>query len=233
MPKDKIVYTIRALLARASTEHNSNEHERNAAMRHAHRLMEEHAVTMLELSQEELGHIDRDTMNIGISNWKRSVVGLIASLYGCAVCWPSKQSSKHYGDIYIYGREDNRSTVEVISAFVIASIEREWEAYKERSTRSNLDQNSFCIGALYGVRDTVIQLKKARVEHASESATALAVMNQFDQWQLEAREAMKVSSYAQAPTEVKDLREALYGRSVGKKLRLEPHLESSTGKNER
>jgi hypothetical protein len=228
MPKDKIVSTIRALLARASKEHNSNEHERNAALRHAHRLMEEHAISMLEVSQEELGSIDREQMNIGISDWKRSVVGIIASLYGCAVCWPTNEKSKHFGDVYIYGRDNNRATVQVISEFVIDSIEREWHAYKERSTRTDLDKNSFCIGALYGVRDTVISLRKARAEFAYEGSTALAVIDQYEKWQLEAKEAMNVNQFAQAPSEVKDLREALFGRSVGKKLRLEPHLENST-----
>ncbi|MCA9838536.1 MAG: DUF2786 domain-containing protein [Trueperaceae bacterium] len=230
MPKDKIVSTIRALLARASKEQNSNEHERNAALRHAHRLMEEHAISMLEVSQDEMGSIDREQMNIGISNWKRSVVGLIASLYGCAVCWPTNEKSKNFGDVFIYGRDNNRATVQVISEFVIESIEKEWEGYKSRSTRNDLDENSFCIGALYGVRDTVISLRKARADFAYEGSTALAVLDQYESWGLEAKEAMNVNQFAAPPTEVKDLREAMFGRSVGKKLRLEPHLEASTSK---
>jgi len=228
MSKEKIVQTIRSLLARASSENNNNEHERSNAMRHAHRLMDEHALSMLEVTQEELGAIERESMNIGISNWKRSVVGLIASLYGCAVCWPSNKESKGYGDLYIYGRDSNRSTVQLISEFVIQSIENEWQAYKKRTRRQDIDKNSFCVGALYGVRDTIIELKKAREEHAAnESGTALALLNKYSEWQLEAKEAMNVKDFVQPPTEVKDFREAMYGRSIGKKLRLEPHLENS------
>ena len=230
MPNDKIIQTIRALLARASEDQNNNEHERNAAMRHAHRLMEEHAVSMLEVTQDELGRIDRETINTGISNWKRSVVGLIASLYGCAVCWTKNEDSKHYGDVFIYGRENNRTTVQMISDFVIESIEQEWNAYEERSTRRNLDKDSFCIGALYGVRDTIIELKKAREEQATGGGTALALLNKYSEWELEAKEAMNVNSYVSTPSEVKDMREAMYGRSVGKRLRLEPHLEENLEK---
>ena len=208
MSKDKLISRIRSLLARASEEQNDNPHEREIAMRHAHRLMEEHTISMLEVSEEELGNINRESMQIGVQNWKRSLVGLVASLYGCAVCWPSKEGSKNLGDIYIYGRDNNRVTVQMISEFVINSIEAEWEGYKERTTRSDVDKNSFCVGALYGVRDTIIELKKARETQAESSSQALAVIDKYEKWQLEAKEAMPVNSYAKAPTEVKDMKVA-------------------------
>lgn len=227
MSKDKLVSRIRALLARASAEQNDNPHEREVAMRHAHRLMEEHTISMLEVSQDQLGSVNRESMSIGVQNWKRSIVGLVASLYGCAVCWPSKEDSKNLGDVYIYGLDSNRVTVQMISEFVINSIEKEWEGYKERTTRNDVDKNSFCVGALYGVRDTIIELKKSRETQSQTSSEALAVIDKYEKWSIEAKEAMPVNSYANAPTEVKDMKVAFFGRSVGKRMRLEPHLEES------
>ena len=225
MSNDSVIQKIRALLARASEDSNDNPFERDIAIRHAHRLMEEHALSMLEVSQE-LSEVSKGVMEIGVLNWKRGVVSLIASLYGCAVCWPANKSSSSYGSVYIYGRENNRMMVETISEFVISSIEQEWLALKRKEKLKGAGKRSFCTGAFYGVRETVKTLKAARTEDArtDSSGQGLALINQYKRWEEEARDAVTVTRIAERPSEVKDLRLAARGKRFGKKVRIEPQL---------
>lgn len=224
MSSDSVIQKIRALLARASEDSNDNPFERDAAMRHAHRLMEEHALSMLEVTEDVLNEVSRGKLDIGILNWKRSVVSLIASLYGCAVAWPANRASKNFGSVYIYGRENNRLTVESISDFVIDSIEREWQALRKKEKLKDGDKRSFCIGAVLGVRETIQELKDARREEAGTSGKALALINQYQRWEDEAKDAVTVTRIAEKPSEVKDLRLAAKGKRFGRKVRLEPQL---------
>jgi hypothetical protein len=197
------------------------------AIKHAHRLMEEHALSMLEITAEDLENVTKAVMQVGILNWKRSVVSLIASLYGCTVCWPTRRGSKHHGSIYIYGRENNRITVETISAYVIASIEAEWLKVKRHEKVADGDKQSFCVGALYGVRDTVKALKDARLDKAASSGQDLVLLNKYQQWEQEAREAMNVTRLINSPSEAKNHRLAARGRELGRRVRLEPRLENA------
>ena len=223
VPSDSIIQKIRSLLARASEENNDNPFERDIAVRHAHRLMEEHALSMLEVTEEELGAVSKGVMQLGVLHWKRAVVSIIASLYGCAVCWPTKKSD-NYGSVYIYGRENNRITVETISDYVIESVEKEWLSVKRKKKLKNADKRSFCVGALYGVRDTVKSLKDARTEDNSTTGQGLALVNQYQRWEDEAKEAVTVSRTVSSPNEVKDRELAALGKRFGRKVRIEPRL---------
>jgi hypothetical protein len=222
--RPSVINKIRALLARASEESNDNPHERLNAIKHAHRLMDEHALSMLEITEEELESVGKSLVQVGILNWKRGVVSLIASLYGCAVCWPTRRGSKHHGKVYVYGREDNRITVETISAYVIGSIEGEWLKVRRQQGVTEGDKRSFCVGALYGVRDTVKALKAARVSNAASSGRDLALLDKYQEWEQEAREAMKVTRVTSSPNAVRNQRLAAQGRELGRRVRLEPRL---------
>ena len=226
--KEAVIQKIRALLARASEDSNDNPFEREIAIKHAHRLMEEHTLSMLEVTEEDLEEVSKAIMQIGTLYWKRSIVSMIASLYGCAVCWPSKRGSANFGSIYIYGRENNRITVETISEYVINSIEKEWQKLRKREKLKDGDKRSFCVGAVYGVRDTVKALKAARTDNAESSGQALALLNKYEELEKEAKEAVNVSSRVAPPAEVADMRLAARGRVHGRKVRLEPRLGKKT-----
>lgn len=219
-----IINKVRALLARASEEQNDNPHEREVAMKHAHRLMEAHALSMLEVTEETFGAVTRGTLEVGTLDWKRNIVHVIAALYGCAVSWPSNKNSDNYGSVYIYGREENRLTVESISDYVIKSIEHEWVVLQDQAGFSDEDKQSFCVGALYGVRETVQGLRAERVKHAESTGQGLALLHQYEQWREESQEAAGVKRVVSKPSSVNDIRVAAHGKRFGRKVRLEPRL---------
>ena len=193
-------------------------------MKHAHRLMEAHAVSMLEVTAEEFGAVTRGTLQVDNLDWKRNIVHVIAALYGCAVSWPSNEASKNYGSVYIYGLEENRLTVESISAYVIQSIENEWKVIQEQGGYSDEAEQSFGVGALYGVRETVQRLREERLKTAERSGKGLAVLNQYEKWREEAQEVAGVKRTVNKPNSVEDMRVAAHGKRFGKKVRLEPRL---------
>ena len=224
MSATNIINKVRALLARASEEQNDNPHEREVAMKHAHRLMEEHAISMLEVTEETFGAVSRGTLEVGTLDWKRNIVHVIAALYGCAVSWPSNESSRNYGSVYIYGREESRLTVESISDYVITSIEKEWLVVQEQAGFDDDGKQSFCVGALYGIRETVRGLREERFKVAENSGQGLALLNQYEQWREEAQEVAGVKKTVSKPNSVEDMRVAAHGKRFGRKVRLEPRL---------
>ena len=153
MDKKDVIRKISALLARGDEERNDNEHEREIALRHAQKLMDEYNISQLE-ANVAMVHGERGKTGIltGKQVWKRQVYHALSELYGVTVY--------HSGDYcYLIGGEVNREVLLSMGQYVAASIEREARKYPGRGRKWH---NSFKKGSVLGIMNTVRSIVSER-----------------------------------------------------------------------
>ena len=86
MDKKDVIRKISALLARGDEERNDNEHEREIALRHAQKLMDEYNISQLE-ANVAMVHGERGKTGVltGKQVWKRQIYNALSELYGVTV----------------------------------------------------------------------------------------------------------------------------------------------------
>lgn len=126
MSDTKILEKVRKLLAMANHE-NSNEHERDTAMRQAHALLTKHGLDMVSVANHEREKLDPrgDFVHEDWSMpWTRTVRQAIAKLFMCDYIMGSKINGTRQRHFFI-GRASNATTAEYMSVFVVGSILKE------------------------------------------------------------------------------------------------------------
>jgi hypothetical protein len=126
MSDHKVLEKVRKLLAMANHE-NSNEHERDTAMRQAHVLLTKHGLDMVSVEAHVKEKVDprgefiHEDWSIP---WTRVVRSAIAKLFMCQYYHGERVNSTRQKHHFV-GRESNATTAEYMSVFVVGSILKE------------------------------------------------------------------------------------------------------------
>lgn len=153
MKRDDVLRKIRACLARADADRNSNEAERATALRQANAMMDEYGVQAVDLEGDELGPMGQEGLGDSTHvTWRATVLNHLVQLYGCQ-CYRSSSTKQSY----VVGRAHYRSVVIDMTKYVLASIERESRGLRSDRTY----RTSWRLGAAAGIRETV----KSILEH--------------------------------------------------------------------
>ena len=170
MDKKDVIRKISALLARGDEERNDNEHEREIALRHAQKLMDEYNISQLEANVAMVhGERGRTGVLTGRHVWKRQIYNTLSGLYGVTVY--------HSGDYcYLIGGEVNREILLSMGQYVSASIERE---ARKNPGKGRKWHNSFKKGSVLGIMKSVRAILEERKsnEQTVSSGKDLIVFN--------------------------------------------------------
>lgn len=126
MSEERVLEKIRKLLAMANHE-NSNEHERDTALRQAHALLTKHGLDMVSVENHQREKVDprgefsHEDWSIP---WTKTVRAAIAKLFMCDYYYGSKINGTRSWHHFV-GRESNATTAEYMSVFVVGSILKE------------------------------------------------------------------------------------------------------------
>jgi hypothetical protein len=172
-----IVRKIRALLARADSGRNDNEHEREIAMRQATKLMDMHNISQVEVEEDEDPR-GRSEYKTGNKPWKAMVFGSISKLYGCkSYTHRGYRSGMSTTVVRIVGKESYREVVLSMCEYVMDSIEREAKTHAGKGGRFI---SSFKTGAASGVNTQVAKILRARkAGETTSKENALMVVNHY------------------------------------------------------
>ncbi len=184
--REKIISRLKKMMALAQDQAGRPEGE--LAAKKAHALMMQHAIEMVDLgSDEPQEEIDTLKMKIGHSNWKRSLLNVIASYCNCSMYFISATPTG-----CIVGFPAEVEVAKYLYGVVVREIERHSKAYvksycKNRPWIDRGDKRrlgtSFKVSAVQGVREKVNAIKAAS-QTTNEVGTALMVnrKQKVDQW---------------------------------------------------
>jgi len=119
MTHSRLIDKIKKLLSMANN--NPNKHESEIAMRRANKLLKEHDLTMLSLSEVEEEQISMSVEG-GVTPWTRIIYRSVAKLYSCQYFVTHKFSEKMH---VVVGNESNRVTTTLIAEQLIDIIRKE------------------------------------------------------------------------------------------------------------
>lgn len=163
----KILERVRKML-RLANDSAATDGERDNAMRMAHATLAKHNLSMADAEARgataEERRLDKQVETL-CWPWMRTVSFGIAKLFFCEYFFA--RSRKNYVRHFYIGRESNVATASEMSAYVIASIQREANAHKKRGG----DPLSFCKGAAARIHERCRALR-AEAERASQSSAA-------------------------------------------------------------
>jgi hypothetical protein len=185
---DAIIKKIQKLLARGSTDHNDNEHEREIAMRQAHALLAKHGLAMADVTdpaviRDHLGPLGRSFYSLGTRYlWEPTVWNSIARLNGCRVVRGDRK-------VAVIGRQARVQVVASMAAYVIAAVTRQAKA-------EGFPIAGFGQGASIGVDRQVSKILESMAagdvgEEKVSTGTALILVDQHKGALVEAKTAMK------------------------------------------
>lgn len=168
--RSPVIDRIKKLLALATSP---NQHEAEAAMRAAHRLMLQH--NLQHVSPEAGGdsyafrHLGRYTGRV--SEADRLLAGLLGEFFFVQPIWVSVfrvEDEKRVSVLEVTGRPDNLDMAEYVHGFLCHAAESLWREHKrERGIRGNADHRAFLAGVMRGFSD------KLRAERKVEEASGL------------------------------------------------------------
>ncbi len=153
---DKVLSRLKKMLALGNCM-GTTEHERDAAMQQAYKLMLKYNLTENDVNKHDAPEA-RDTYSqAGWSMvWARSATHNIADLFFCQYMWgPKINATKCFH--YFVGKESNAKTAMLMTDFIVGSI------LKEGRTRfgDNLcaGTRSFAVGCVAKLRERIQKLK--------------------------------------------------------------------------
>ena len=168
MSDEKILEKVRKLLAMANHE-NSNEHERDTAMRQAHALLTKHGLDMVSVDKHAREKVDPRGEFVHEDwsmPWTRQVRSAIAELFMCKYIIGEKINGTRQRHYFI-GRESNATTAEYMSVFVVGSILKEGRARYGHNLSP--DTRAFGEGASTRLLQRVRQMIEAKVTEVQAS----------------------------------------------------------------
>jgi hypothetical protein len=190
--EDKVLNRLKKMLALGNCM-GTTEHERDAAMQQAYKLMLKHNLTEEDVNAHNAPEA-RDTYSqAGWSMvWARQATNQIADLFFCTYWWGRKiNATKCYH--YFVGKESNAKTAMLMTDYIVGSI------LKEGRTRygDNLcpETRSFAVGCVSKLAQRIRKLKEEAAEeqaagnytggtelilanyYESEQAANIAIMN--------------------------------------------------------
>lgn len=168
--RSPILERIRKLFALAGS---SNQHEAEAAMRMAHRLMLKHNLERPsgDTAQERFGfrHLGRYTGRI--TEAESVLAGLLGEFFFVHPIWVSVfrvQDQKRVSVLEVTGRPENLAMAEYVHGFLQRAAEALWDEHKRKhGLRHNSDRRVFMAGVMRGFAD------KLRRERKTAEATGL------------------------------------------------------------
>lgn len=168
MSDHKVLEKIRKLLAMANHE-NSNETERDTALRQAHALLTKHG---LDMASVEAHLREKDDPRNWFAHedwslaWTRSARNAIAKLFMCIYVRGHKINGTREVH-YFVGRESNATTAEYMSIFVIGSILKEGRSRYGHNL--NPKTRAFCQGAASRLYARVEEMLAAKIQEVQAS----------------------------------------------------------------
>jgi predicted SprT family Zn-dependent metalloprotease len=153
--RSPILERIRKLFALASSD---NQHEAEAAMRMAHRLMLKHNIERpSERSSADYGfrHLGRYTGRV--SEAESVLGGLLGEFFFVQPIWVSVfrvQDQKRVSVLEVTGRTENLAMAEYVYDYLLRAAEALWlEHKKKHGIRGNADRRTFMAGVMRGFAD--------------------------------------------------------------------------------
>jgi hypothetical protein len=168
--RSPILERIRKLLALADSP---NQHEAEAAMRMAHRLMLKHNLERPDIADTAASygfrHVGRTTGRI--SEVESLLAGLLGEFFFVQPIWVSVfrvADQKRVSVLEITGRHENLAMAEYVHGFLLHAAESLWRAHKKQHRlRRDTDRRAFLAGVIRGFAE------KLRRERKSEEAAGL------------------------------------------------------------
>ena len=231
---NKLLTKIRHILARADENRNDNEHEREIALRQAETLMAKHAISHIDLSENEQRDMIGDLSDTEIARnsrdlWPVSVMASLSKLYRCRVV-------KLEGNrLHIFGHQVNIDILKSMTEYCVKSIRREMQtAYEHhpgfKSNRRRFN-TSFGNGASNGIGQQVKQLIEQRDRGdipEMEKSTALVIVDQYKHQQFQVNDHLK-TVYPQLGRSRGSRSTDSAGHHAGKRFGESIHLGSQLG----
>ncbi|HKP55309.1 MAG TPA: DUF2786 domain-containing protein [Polyangiales bacterium] len=165
-----VLERIRKLFALASSP---NQHEAEAAMRMAHRLMLRHNLQHVEAesSADAFGFRHLGKPSGRTSEAESLLAALLGEFFFVQPIWVSvfrREDNKRVSVLEVTGRHENLAMAEYVHGFLLRAAESHWKAHKrEQGVRSNADRRAFMAGVMRGFAD------KLRAERKLEAAEGL------------------------------------------------------------
>lgn len=202
MPDESIVEKIRKLLALADGNANSNEHEREVAMRFALDLLAKHNLTVAQVDGQSLDiQIEEFTADFKLDPWVRSVLHAACTLYytrfyiSSYYDWWAETRKKV--PVFVGTAENIEVTVEMAHR-LMHSIRLE----SNRMYRTDYERRSFRLGAAYAVFKRAEDMVDAerQCSAASSGTTLTVVRNQLERANEEWMEKKNLGTYRSRAT---------------------------------
>lgn len=176
MDNEKVLDKIRKLLAMANDE-RGNDHEREQALRMAHKLLTAHQLDLLDIEKHIRDKEDpRDRFDCeGWSmRWTMHLRKAIAELFMCEYFYGSKINGTRCHHSFV-GRSNNAITAMYISDYVIASILKEGR----RLYRHNLspETRAFALGCLHRIQERISVMIKEQRQELAGTGKDLAIID--------------------------------------------------------
>lgn len=167
-----IIDKIQKLLARADEDRNDNAHEREIALRQAHRMLSKAGLTMSDVMCKDertakLGGMVKHAYTVSRSMWEKYLYSSVADMFGAVVL-----STRGKGKITIIGRESNVATTAHMAKYLVKSIRRE-------AKQIGAKINDFGQGAQLGVADQIDRIINEIPQDYSDGKGLMVLKNQL------------------------------------------------------
>lgn len=152
----RIVERATRLLALAGS---SNEHEAEAAMRAARRLLAQHNLgdSVHSAREPEHGYAHVGAVLRRVHEWQKVLASLLVEHFFVEAIWIRAYlplEGRHGSQLELCGTHANLRIAEYVHGYLTASAPRLWSAYKERtSVRGDRDRLTYFSGLMNGFRE--------------------------------------------------------------------------------
>lgn len=230
MTISSVIDRVKKLLALSKS---SNAFEAAAAANAANKLIDQHRLSESELETSDHESIIQDPNPLyesgRLTKWRSTLAVVLAKHYGCA----TYNSKGRRSNIFkLIGRKSDIEIVNYMFAWLSSEIERlsssASKAQKLDRSEGKIFSNSFCLGAVEGIKE---QLQASRKEAAAQATSGALV--KLDQRFTEADEFMRnllnlkqVKSYSKSSI---DYGAYNSGKTKGQNIHLGQGLNAANG----
>lgn len=180
----QVLEKVRKIIA-IGRDSAASEHERDTAMKMAHRLLAKHNLVMADAESHSHSQVEgRVTEQFDYYNypWVNYILDSVADLFYC-VHIRYKLSDKKAIHKFL-GTEANAKTSAEMCEYVVRSVAK--QAARQYGSATNSDGRAFCYGAMMAIHDRCKAIKAQEAEIVKEdselsSCTALMVVSMREQ----------------------------------------------------
>ena len=176
MSEEKILSRVRKMMAIAN-DAAATEGERDNALRMAYNVLAKYNLTMVDVEiQADKDNEQREIYETVTRShlWARHVCHIVAELFFCKYFSGRKINADKCVHHFV-GKESNATTAMLMSEYIVQSLVKESrKLYKNDLTP---EARSFCLGAVFKLRERVRELKdQQQTEMEKESATGTSLV---------------------------------------------------------